>query len=105
MQNRRNNRLLLLWITLIATHTAMGQGSGTIQGTVTDPSGAVIPGAAVTAKNVATGVETTRQTTAAGLYVLSPLTPGDYNVNVTATGFQAMTQQHVVVDALANVGL
>ena len=92
-------------IFLIAAGTAMGQGSGTIQGTVSDPTGAVIPGASVTAKNIATGVETTRQTTAAGIYVLSPLTPGEYTISAAATGFQAFSQQHVLVDALANVGL
>jgi Carboxypeptidase regulatory-like domain/TonB dependent receptor len=97
------NRYLAIF--LIAVGSAMGQGSGTIQGTVTDPSGAVIPQASVTAKNVATGVETMRLTTAAGLYVLSPLTPGEYTISAAATGFQAFTQQHIVVDALANVGL
>jgi hypothetical protein len=62
-------------IFLIAAGTAVGQigGSGSIQGTVSDPSGAVIPQANVTAVNVATGVETARQTTAAGFFVLSPL--------------------------------
>ncbi|MFN7925996.1 MAG: carboxypeptidase-like regulatory domain-containing protein, partial [Bryobacteraceae bacterium] len=40
--------------------------SGTIKGTVTDPSGAIIPGAAVIAQNVATGVESRRETSAAG---------------------------------------
>jgi hypothetical protein len=48
-------------------------GSGTIQGTVSDPTGASVAGASVTATNVATGIETVRQTTAAGFYVLSPL--------------------------------
>ena len=105
MKNQDGSRLLILCMALLAAGTAMGQGSGTIQGTVTDPERRGDPAAAVTARNVATGVETARQTTAAGLYVLSPLTPGEYTVSVAATGFQAFTQQHVVVDALANVGL
>ena len=52
-------------------------GTGSIQGTITDPSGAVIPGATIVATNVATGVKTTRQSSGAGVYVVSPLPPGE----------------------------
>ena len=60
--------LVYLTILLTTTGTAVGQiaGGGSIQGTITDPSGAVVPQATVTAVNLATGVETARQTTAAG---------------------------------------
>src|SRR5690348_15484336 len=87
------------------TSIAFAQGSGTIQGTVTDPTGAVSPQAAITAVNVNTGVETARVTTAAGLYVLSPLAPGEYTVKVSAVGFQTVTREHLVVEALATIGL
>lgn len=80
-------------------------GSGSIQGVVSDPSGAVIPNSSVTATNVATGVKTTRQTTDAGYYVLSPLPAGEYTVSVSAGGFQTLVQEHVIVDALTVVGL
>src|ERR1043165_10290484 len=90
---------------LLVSGTALAQGSGTIQGTVSDPTGAVIPQASVTARNIATGVETARQTNAAGLYVLAPLPPGDYTIRATATGFQTLTQEHLVVEALATIGL
>jgi hypothetical protein len=94
-------------ILLTATGTAVGQigGGGSIQGTVTDPSGAVVPQAAVTAVNAATGVVMARQTTTAGLYVISPLSQGEYNVRVSASGFQTLTQEHVIVEALATVAL
>ena len=94
-------------ILMIVAGTASAQiaGSGAIQGTVTDPSGGVVPQAAVTATNVATGVQTSRVTTSAGLYVLSPLAPGEYTVKVSAAGFQTSTQQNVMVDATATVGL
>ena len=90
---------------LLAAGTAMCQvgSSGSIQGTITDPSGAVVPQATVTAVNLATGVETARQTTAAGLYVLTPLPAGEYSVRVTASGFQTITQGQLVVNALATV--
>ncbi|MGH9161762.1 MAG: carboxypeptidase regulatory-like domain-containing protein [Vicinamibacteraceae bacterium] len=80
-------------------------GSGSIQGTVLDRSGAALPGAAATATNMATGVETTRQTTAAGVYVISPLPPGEYRLAVTLDGFQPFVRERVIVDALAVVGV
>jgi hypothetical protein len=100
-------RFLQTIIFLAASATAWSQvtGSGTIQGSITDASGAVVPGASVTATNVATGVETERTTTPAGFYVLSPLPAGEYTVRVSAAGFQTLSQQHIVVDATANVGL
>jgi hypothetical protein len=92
---------------LLAAATAFGQagGTGSIQGTVTDPSGAVIAGAAVSATNLATGVKTDRTTTDAGFFVLSLLPAGEYSVTVTATGFQTLTRPRVTVDALAIVAL
>ncbi|HTS63690.1 MAG TPA: TonB-dependent receptor [Candidatus Acidoferrales bacterium] len=92
---------------LIASLPAFSQsgGTGTIQGTVTDPSGAMVAGAAVTATNLGTGVRTERKTTEAGFFVLSLLPAGEYSVSVQAIGFQTLTQARVVVDALAVVGL
>jgi Carboxypeptidase regulatory-like domain/TonB dependent receptor len=96
-----------LTASLLAAATARAQigGSGSIQGTVLDGSGATLPGATVTATNVATGVATTRVTTEAGVYVLSPLPPGEYRVEVTLDGFRPFKQENVVVDALGVVGL
>lgn len=80
-------------------------GTGTVQGVVSDPSGAVVPNAAVTATNRATGVQTTRVSSSAGYYSLSPLPAGEYDVSIAASGFQKLVQQRVVVDALSVVGL
>ncbi len=96
---------LLAALLAVATATAQVGGSGTIQGTVTDPSGAVVAGASVTATNVETGVQTSRKTTDAGFFVLTPLQPGEYTVTVKAEGFQTLTQQHMVVVALGTLGL
>jgi hypothetical protein len=97
----------LLVAILLSTFTAAAQvgGTGSIQGTITDPSGAVVAGAEVTATNAATGVVTVRKSTDAGYYVLPLLPAGEYTVSVKAPGFQSLSQEHVVVDALANVGL
>src|SRR5207245_11640625 len=80
-------------------------GGGASQGIDSDPSSAVVPRATIVAANTSTGVKTERQTTGAGLYNLSPLVPGEYTVTVSLSGFQTLTQQHVVVDALSVVGL
>src|SRR5580765_1349689 len=90
---------------LLTTSLTAQSGSGSVQGTISDPSGAVIPSATVVATNAATGVKTTRQTTGAGLFVLSPLPAGNYTVSASASGFQSVAQENVIVDALATVGL
>jgi hypothetical protein len=74
-------------------------------GTVTDPSGAIVAGASITATNLATGVRTERKTTDAGFFARSLLPAGEYSVTVAAIGFQTLTQTRVVLDALAVVGL
>ena len=58
----------------VASAAAQVGGTGTIQGTVTDPSGAVVIGATVSAISVATGAETARKSSDAGVFVL-PLLP------------------------------
>ncbi len=90
--------LCLMWSALPAGAQSAGEGS--LQGTVTDPSGAVIPNATVSATNVATNISTTRTSTSAGFYVISPLQPGTYTVKVTSPGFQTIEQANVVVNAL-----
>ena len=71
---------------------------GTILGTATDPSGAVVSGAKVTAKNVGTGLERTTETSADGSYSLPELPIGTYTVTVTQTGFQTFIATGVTVD-------
>jgi hypothetical protein len=90
---------------MLAAVPAVGQigGSGTIKGTVLDPAGAVVPGATVTAVNTATGVEDSRVTTQTGLYVIAPLPAGVYRLRAAAPGFRTLTQEQIVVDALATV--
>ena len=106
MQTGRLWHVSALFVCLLAVAPVAGQigGSGTIKGTVTDPTGAVIPSATVTAINVATGVETRRETTAAAeLFVIAPLPAAVYRLSITADGFRSLVQEQVVVDALTTV--
>ena len=80
-------------------------GTGTIEGTVADPQGAVIPGARVAAKNTATGAEMVRTTNSNGRYNLSPLDVGTYTVTVTASGFETLVRQDLHVNGMQVLGL
>jgi hypothetical protein len=100
-------RHVALCLALFFAGSALAQvgGTGSIEGTVTDPSGAAVAGAAVTATNIATGAETARKTTEAGVFLLPLLLPGEYTVTIKATGFQTHSQEHVIVEALATVSV
>jgi hypothetical protein len=78
--------LLSVWRPLPAT--AQSLTTGDITGTVTDPSGAVVPNAQVMLKNLDAGTTQTRNTNAQGVYRFPLLSPGSYSVSVSATGFQ-----------------
>src|ERR1700677_3857790 len=86
---RRLTLAALLFATFAFTSAAASAQTitGTIRGTITDPSGAVIRGAKVTATNVATAVKTTTVSDAAGEYSMQFLAVGAYTVTVTAGGF------------------
>jgi outer membrane receptor protein involved in Fe transport len=71
---------------------------GTILGTVTDPTGAVVTGATVTAKNTGTGLERTVTTDGEGNYTITELPIGTYQVKVAAQGFAVETVDNVPVE-------
>jgi hypothetical protein len=91
-------RLMLVAVLLAATGLVAQTFRGTILGTVTDPSGAVVAGATVKVKNVNTGQERTTQTTADGSYALTELPSGSYTVTVSQSGFQTSVTNDVPVD-------
>ncbi len=88
----------------LALHAQSTAGGG-IQGTVTDPSGAAVAKATVTATNTDTGVQRSTLSGGAGTYTLQPLQPGPYNVEVTAKGFERLLQENVTVDNASVLGL
>ena len=94
-------------VSVVVTQPMFAQtvGTGSIEGTVLDQQGHVIPNAQVTATDPATGRTVTQKSSSAGVYVLTQLPPATYSVEFKAVGFAAFNQENVVVDALAVVGL
>jgi hypothetical protein len=83
---------------LCASTVAIAQaGRGGISGLVTDPGGAVVPGAKVALLNRATGVTQHTVSTGAGLYTFISLNPGVYQVTVSQTGFKSAVHDNVTV--------
>jgi hypothetical protein len=91
-------RIILVFVLLAATSLSAQTFRGTILGTVTDPSGAVVAGAKVTVKNVGTGLERNTDTSADGTYSFPELPLGTYDVTVTHTGFQTYVTTGVSVE-------
>src|SRR5437868_884448 len=81
-----------------APHSFAQTFRGTILGTVTDPQGAVVVGATVTARNLDTGIERSTVTDDAGNYSLPELPIGRYEVKVQASGFQTYSVTDVRVE-------
>lgn len=93
-------------LALFSASPALAQTSeATLQGTVTDSTGANIRGAKVTATNLETGVKTTRTSNGTGDYSITQLQAGHYNVDVAAKGFQGLQQQDIILDSLQVKGL
>ncbi|HZU44972.1 MAG TPA: TonB-dependent receptor [Terriglobales bacterium] len=87
---------LLCFLSVVALLSAYVFGqreAGTITGTVTDPSGAVVSGATVTVKSVGTGATRTVTTNAAGAYTVAGLQPGQYDVTIESPNFAKFTQR------------
>ena len=82
----------------VCTLGVWGQSTASISGTVTDPTGAVIPNAQVTIHSLATGLDRVVSTDSAGLYAVPSLIPGDYKVQATARGFSTYTVPKVTLD-------
>ena len=102
--------LIAISLVLVGSCALFGQATdGNIIGTVTDATGAAIPGAAVVVENVATGVKTTVKSDASGEYRAPNLLVGTYNVTVSAPGLETTTVEKIAVDlniqATVNVAL
>jgi hypothetical protein len=93
---------MILGLVLLAATAVVGQTfRGTILGTVTDNSGAMISGATVKVTNVGTGLERTTQTSGEGSYTVPELQIGTYTVTVSQSGFETVVEKNVTVDVSA----
>jgi hypothetical protein len=95
----------ILLLTLAAPGLLAQVDQGSITGTVTDASGAILAGATVTATNVDTGLTFSRTTNGAGEYTFTPLKIGNYTLKASAPGFESLEQSHIRVDVSGHVGL
>lgn len=89
--------LIFVFAALAATAARAQVLYGTLTGTVTDTTGAVVPDAQVTALEVQTGVSQTAATDSAGIYRFTALLPGTYKVTITAKGLTTQETAGVVV--------
>jgi outer membrane receptor protein involved in Fe transport len=94
--NHRSNHLLLSLLALTGAAFAQSEiGGASLNGTITDPSGAVVSGARVTASNQDTGLARSVTTSEAGLYNFGRLPVGAYTLSVEATGFKQLRKSSI----------
>src|ERR1700752_4113395 len=101
----RNARLLFLLAALIATPAWAQTQLGTLFGTVTDTSGAVVPGAEVSVENVTTGLKRDGSTGKTGDYQLVSLPTGRYTLRVQKEGFQTEVREGITLSPGAAIGI
>jgi len=102
MLSMTRGNLLARWLVVVAILTflsssAIAQYGASLDGTVTDKSGAVVSGATVTVTDQATGVSHSAVTGGAGFYRITELPPGRYKVEVEAAGFKKNSRSDVQV--------
>src|SRR5690242_14250774 len=106
------NRVCSQWIFVLAivfvllSPAVFAQSdAGSIVGFVKDPSGSVVPGAKVVAKNEATGIDRTVNTNDSGYYVVSNVPPGFYAITVEANGFKKFEITHNKLDPSSTLSI
>src|SRR5689334_150065 len=103
----RNARLALFTGILLTSSLSAQDSTARLLGTVTDPTGAVVPGARVVARNVSTGIERSTAANESGEYSIPQLPIGQYTVVAESSGFKSSTINGLVlrVDQEARVDI
>jgi Carboxypeptidase regulatory-like domain len=98
-------RILALSLALALLYVAPAYAAitGVISGTVTDPSGAVLPNVTVLAMNEETGIKSTVVSDSKGFYSFPALDVGLYTITATATSFNTFSEEHIRIDANSSV--
>lgn len=96
-----------LCLLLLSTTSAFAQGSttGTIRGSIQDPTGGVLPGATITLVNAGTKALQTHVSDERGQYLFAGLFPGNYDLRVELSGFKTYEQRGIVVSPSDNRGI
>src|SRR2546426_5256585 len=93
-------------ITVLSPNQACAQVAGaTLSGTISDPTGAVIPAAVVSIRDTATGIIRTVSADSAGLYTAPNLRPSTYDITVSFPGFSTQVQSGITLTVGAHQGL
>ncbi|AXC10554.1 Oar protein [Acidisarcina polymorpha] len=95
---RKQRLFFVVFAVLFSTGIVLAQENAEITGTVTDSSGAVVPGATVTLTSPQTGANHTGTSNTSGLFDFPGLAIGTYTLNVTASGFEAYSRQGIVLN-------
>jgi hypothetical protein len=90
-----NIALVLVFCMMTASPAWSQAATAAVTGTVSDPTGAVIPGAEVTATHTATGVTRTASTDASGKYLIAQLAPATYRIEIKMSGFKTAVRENV----------
>src|SRR4051794_15124330 len=93
------NACLVVLALFLSAPEIRAQGYGSISGTVTDATGAVLPGATITVTQTETGRAINGVSSAGGTYVLPSLPPAHYTMRVTNPGFQSFQQADITLQA------
>src|SRR5215468_309216 len=96
---RRARTAMLALLLCALPGLVSAQVGGSVTGTVKDQSGAVVPGATVTAMNTVLGTQTVTVTDAQGFYSIPKLPVGRYDITISLEGFKAIKRAAVAVDA------
>ena len=96
---------LLLLVSLAPGLRAQVAGTASIQGTISDPTGAVIPNAAVTIVEKSTGVKRTTKSDSSGIYVFPNIAVGTYNVTVASKGFETYVKTDNVLEVGSSISI
>src|SRR6266571_4196178 len=92
-------------VIVLSTHTFAQTSNATLGGTVSDASGALIPGVTITATNTGTGIVTTVLSNEAGAYQFASLQTGTYKVSAELSGFRTQTYNEVALGVSQQVRL
>ena len=82
---------------LLLGSSALAQTAGEISGTVTDPAGAIIPGATIRVTNPTTNIERVTQTNSSGAYSVPALPPGEYTLRVSMVAFGTLVRNNITL--------